>query len=608
MADLMVQKLRNNEYFNVQETFDTLYAKSKKGRYFKKLYDLIVSEENILLAFRNMKSNTGSKTKGSNGHTIKHLNKMNKDMLIKMVRRKLENYKPEMVRRVMIPKPNGDKRPLGIPTIEDRLIQQMILQVLEPIVEAKFHPSSFGFRPHRNTHDALARCYHMVNHSHQHYVVDVDIKGFFDNVNHKKLSKQLWAIGIRDKKVLSIISKMLKAEIDGEGVPDKGTPQGGILSPLLSNIVLNELDWWISNQWETKPTRVNYKLKRNRTDALKKTRLKPCYIVRYADDFKIFTNSYENAQKLFIAVTKWLNERLGLDVSPDKSKITNLRKNGTDFLGVRFRAVQKGTAKTGYIVNSKISPKAKEKVTKVYQYKLSQIRKSPTPKKILDLNAFTLGIHNYYKIATRVSVDFNDIRHTIHFKIKTLMYRNIFNPTTEKNAVIERFYDDFNYKRFKSNGILVYPFESIRHQIRGQREPTFTIYDKDDRQRIHRELIHVTAIEIEHLRRGNFSSKSTLYENNRISKYVAQKGKCHITGERLLPINCVCHHILPTKMGGTDEYDNLVIIKKDYHTLIHTKFPMKDPTKVKLVYSLDEKAVKKLNKLRKVVGFQALVV
>lgn len=351
----MVQKLRNNEYFNVQETFDHLYAESKRGRYFNKLYDLIITEENILLAFRNIKSNTGSKTKGTNGHTIKHLNRMNKEKLIRMVRRKLLDYKPEMVRRVMIPKPNGDKRPLGIPTIEDRLIQQMILQIIEPIVEAKFHPSSYGFRPHRNTHDALARCYHMVNHSHQHYVVDVDIKGFFDNVNHKKLSKQLWAIGIRDKKVLTIINKMLKAEIEGERIPEKGTPQGGILSPLLANIVLNELDWWISNQWETKPTRVDYKLKRNRTDALKKTRLKPCYIVRYADDFKIFTNSYENARKLFIAVTKWLKERLGLEVSPEKSKITNLRKNGTDFLGVRFRAVRKGTAKTGYIVNSYIS-------------------------------------------------------------------------------------------------------------------------------------------------------------------------------------------------------------------------------------------------------------
>lgn len=401
----MIQKLRNNEYFGLQTAFDNLYEESKSGRYFTDLYDVIISEENIMLAFRNLKSNTGSKTKGTNGHTIKHLNKMNADKLIKLVRRRLENYSPHAVRRLFIPKPDGKMRPLGIPTIEDRLIQQIFLQVLEPITEAKFNPQSYGFRPKRSTHDALARCYHMVNHSHQHFVIDIDIKGFFDNVNHKKLMRQLWTIGIRDKKVLAIITKMLKAEITGEGVPSKGTPQGGILSPLLANVVLNELDWWISNQWETKPTKVPYKLKRNKTDALKKTRLKPMYLVRYADDFKIFTNSYEDARKIKIAVEKWLKERLGLETSEEKSKITNLRKNGTDFLGVRFRAVQKGNAKTGYIVNSKMDPRAKEKVQGVIRHQLVKLRKSPTPQKVMNFNANILGLQNYYKIATRIAQD-----------------------------------------------------------------------------------------------------------------------------------------------------------------------------------------------------------
>ncbi|KSU89633.1 group II intron reverse transcriptase/maturase [Priestia flexa] len=602
MTDLMIQKLRNNEYFGMQDRLDNLYEESANGRYFKNLYDFIVSEENIRLAYRNIKSNTGSKTKGTNGHTIKHLQRMDINKLVAITRKRLKYYEPHSVKRVLIPKPNGDKRPLGIPTIEDRLIQQMFLQILEPIVEAKFNSNSFGFRPKRSTHDALARCYHLVNHSFNHYVVDVDIKGFFDNVNHTKLLKQLWTIGIRDKKVLSIIKKMLKAEVKGIGVPEKGTPQGGILSPLLANVVLNELDWWISNQWETKPTKISYKLKRNKTDALKKTKLKPMYLVRYADDFKIFTNSYNNAKKIKIAVEKWLQERLGLETSKEKSKITNIRKNGTDFLGVRFRAVKKGTGKTGYIVNSKMCPKSKNKVEEVIRHKLVKIRKSPTPEKIMMYNANILGMQNYYKIATRVSQDFNDIRHRVHKNIKSLLYRNIFNFTQEKNKVIEKFYTGYRCPRFKSNGILVYPMEAVKHDIRGQRKPEFTIYNAKDRKAIHKEIKNVSVTEIEMFRKGTYKSKSVKYEDNRLSKYVAQKGCCGITGERLTPFNAICHHKKPTAQGGTDDYDNLIIIKKDYHMLIHNNNPTTNPKYKAILETFDLKAIKNLNQLRTEVG------
>lgn len=598
----MVQKLRNNEYFGMQEKLDKLYDESKNGRYFENLYDLITSNENIQLAFRNLKRNTGSKTKGTNGHTIKHLNKMNLEKLTKLTRQRLKDYKPHSVRRVFIPKSNGKMRPLGIPTIEDRLIQQMFLQILEPITEGKFHPQSYGFRPKRNTHDALARCYHLVNHSFQHYCVDVDIKSFFDNVNHKKLMRQLWTIGIRDKQVLSIIKKLLKAEIEGEGIPEKGTPQGGILSPLLANVVLNELDWWISNQWETKPTKVPYKLKRNKTDALKKSNLKPMYIVRYADDFKIFTNSYNNAMRIKIAVEKWLKERLCLGISEEKSKITNLRRNGTDFLGIRFRAVKKGNGKTGYIVNSKMDPQAKNKVLNVIRHQLTKLRKSPTPDKIMNLNANILGLHNYYKIATRISQDFNDIRHLIHPNIKSLLYRNIFKYTAESNSVIEKFYGEFNCRRFKSNGILVYPIEAVRHDIRGQRKPDFTIFNSENRKSIHKTIMNVSPVEIEMFRKGIYESKSVLYENNRLSRYVAQKGCCGITGERLHPYNAICHHRKPSAQGGTDDYDNLIIIKNDYHLLIHTKEPLKNKMYADMLCKLDLKAIKQLNKLRTEVG------
>jgi RNA-directed DNA polymerase len=150
-----------------------------------------------------------------------------------------------------------------------------------------------------------------------HYCVDVDIKGFFDNVNHGKLLKQMWTLGLRDKKLLCIISKILNSEVvlpNGEVIKsDKGTPQGGIISPLLSNIVLNELDWWISNQWSSKELKeftpkFNKRGNRDRGGEYKrlrtKTTLKEMHIVRYADDFKIFTTDYHTAKKIFVAVTQ----------------------------------------------------------------------------------------------------------------------------------------------------------------------------------------------------------------------------------------------------------------------------------------------------------------
>jgi len=214
-------RLRYADYYNLTSTFDELYERSKTGENFTRLYDLITSRENILLAYRNIKRNSGAKTPGIDGKTISYLKNLKDEQIVGLVRNKLISYKPDKVRRKMIPKPNEEFRPLGIPTIEDRLIQQCFKQILEPITEARFYNHSYGFRPMRSTHHALARVQYLINKGKLHYVVDIDIKGFFDNINHTKLMKQLWNIGIRDRKVLAIISKMLKAEIQGEGTLQK---------------------------------------------------------------------------------------------------------------------------------------------------------------------------------------------------------------------------------------------------------------------------------------------------------------------------------------------------------------------------------------------------
>jgi len=211
----------------MQYHLDKLYAQSANGQNFYDLVELMQSDENIRLAYRNIKKNTGSQTAGFDGLTINDVKSLPISEVIENVRKMFSFYQPQAVRRVLIPKSNGKTRPLGIPTIWDRLFQQCILQVLEPICEARFYKHSYGFRPNRSTHHAKARFETLINRGCFYHCVDVDIKGFFDNVNHSKLLKQMWAIGIRDKALLSIISRLLKAEIVGEGLPINGTHKVG---------------------------------------------------------------------------------------------------------------------------------------------------------------------------------------------------------------------------------------------------------------------------------------------------------------------------------------------------------------------------------------------
>lgn len=172
-------RLRHAEYYDMQGTFDKLYADSKNGKVFVSLMDLIASDENIKLAYRNIKRNSGSVTPGADGKTIEDVEKLSETEYLRIMHAKFRWYKPKAVRRVEIPKPDGRMRPLGIPSIWDRLVQQCILQVLEPICEAKFHERSNGFRPNRSAEHAIAQVNHLVYKVKLHFVVDVDIKVFF---------------------------------------------------------------------------------------------------------------------------------------------------------------------------------------------------------------------------------------------------------------------------------------------------------------------------------------------------------------------------------------------------------------------------------------------
>ncbi|MEA1974665.1 MAG: group II intron reverse transcriptase/maturase, partial [Bacillota bacterium] len=454
--------LRNNEYYQMQETFDDLYKKSENNANFKDLMSIITSSKNIRLAYRNLKTNKGSKTPGVDGKTIEDLKALTTEEIINLVRNRLSLYNLHMIKRVFIEKKNGKLRPLGIPTIEDRLIQQCIKQVLEPICEVKFHNHSYGFRPNRSAHHAIGRVSFLINQVSLNYAVSIDIKSFFDCVSHSKLIKQLWILGIQDKNLLSILKKSLSSEIKGEGIPSKGTIQGGIVSPLLANVVLNELDWWLSDQFETFSTDYEYSDYKNKISAIKKrSNLKRFYIVRYADDLTIMCEDYETASKIKIATTKWLNERLKLEVSDSKTKITNLKTNYMNFLGFRLTTVKKSNK---YVCNSKMSIKAFNKAVKKLKAQVIKVRRTNSAKEVNKLNSMIIGLHNYYKVATHVNLDFSLIAFLVNKPLENRL-KSILNKHGKTSKTFEKYSGKYNFKAYSVCNIRLFPIGGIKFSI-----------------------------------------------------------------------------------------------------------------------------------------------
>lgn len=594
-------KLRHSEYYDMQTKYDQLYSYSLNGNNFYKLMDMIGSEENIRLAYRNIKTNKGSKTAGVDGLTIKDIWHLNDTQIVKQVRKRLKWYRPLPVKRVYIPKEGSDKmRPLGIPTIWDRLVQQSILQVLEPICEAKFHNHSYGFRPNRSTHHALSRMVSLMNLGRQHYCVDIDIKGFFDNVSHGKLLKQLWTLGVRDKSLLSVISKILKSEIQGEGIPTKGTPQGGIISPLLSNVVLNELDWWISNQWETFQPK-NYKTAiAFRGYARKYTNLKDGFIVRYADDFKIMCRTYIGAKRYYYATIDFLRTRLGLGINEQKSKVVNLKKNSSNFLGFKVKLVQQGQSKYGYVAKSSMTDKAIQNTQRILTDKIKEIQRQPTTENVLKFNITLIGIQNYYKYATKIYMDLTKISYTLLKSMKNRL---------RENGKIIQFYETPKKFQLRAKGIQsntkiytvcatpLLPVTGVHHKNPWNFSQNICNYTVKGRNKIHENLKAIPKDVLKQVMATYSRNRSIEYNDNRISRYVAQYGKCYVT-EEVIGIDRVhCHHKIPLKSGGTDKYHNLIIVDKYIHQLIH----MTDKNKIRaalLALKLNDKQLNKLNTLR----------
>lgn len=617
----------------MQSTFDKLYAESSKNITFNKLMKHIIAPNNILLAYRQIKHNPGSKSAGIDRLTISDLAQLSPNEVIDKVIQiltSIKGYLPKPIKKVDIPKPDGNIRSLGIPCIWDRLIQQCIIQILEPICEAKFSDNSFGYRPNRSVEHAIARFNQLVNRGKNFYIIEFDIESFFDNICHKKLMRQLWSFGIRDKSLLWIINRIIKTPIQIKEsliYPTKGITQGGIISPLLANIVLNELDHHIEDMWCNHPITTKYyttinssgnQCKSTAFAAMKKTKLKEMRIVRYADDFRIFCKSKQDAIKVKEEITSWLKTRLKLSISTKKTRIIDIRKQYSKFLGFKMKAISKGYTKDGhskYVINSFMSDEAK---TKCKEKLKEQIKRIKYPRNGLTsddevklYNSIVIGIHNYYRIATHVSVDCAEINNSIRISLQARLKDRICKTGNQLSEFEKERFESSNQVRFlRSTGRPIYPIGYIKKKDPMQRKGQITTYTAIGRQMIHKNLSFRNKDLIHSMRNISYDTKRNTieYYDNRISLFSAQQGKCAITGYIFQTVNEInCHHIIPKHLGGTDDYSNLMIIRKEVHLLIHgTK---QDTIQYYLnLLKLTKDQIKEVNKLRKLCNKTAMQV
>lgn len=324
----------------------------------------ITSQENMNVAFLKVKRNKGAA--GVDAKDIEATRLYLKEHGHKILRLIQEGkYKPQAVRRVEIPKPNGGIRKLGIPTVTDRVIQQAIIQILTPIFEKQFSPFSYGFRPNKSAHQAIEQARQYIEDGFR-YVVDMDLEKFFDKVQHDKLMT-LVAKTITDKPTLKLIRRYLQAGVMDNGVVltnKEGTPQGGPLSPLLSNIILNELD----KELEKRGHR----------------------FVRYADDCNIYVKSLKAGERVKNGITDFIEKKLKLKVNEEKSAVG--KPIARIFLGVSFYQMRK---KTRVYVPKKTKQRFEEKLKKLTNRNWGVSMEY----RITKINQVIQGWGNYFKIA-----------------------------------------------------------------------------------------------------------------------------------------------------------------------------------------------------------------
>lgn len=362
------------ETSNCKDTKD-ISDKSNTPTYDHVTLENILSHGNLTLARISVEINKGAPgIDKMTTDTLRRYLEIYGDELEKQIR--TGKYKPLAIKRVYIPKENGQKRPLGIPTVIDRYVQQAVAQVLSEAFEPHFSESSYGYRPGRSARQAVKQLTQYVNGGYT-YVIDLDLSKFFDTVNHSKLL-QILSSKIKDGRAISLIHKFLKAPVQENGQigPNTtiGTPQGGCISPILANILLNELDQLLDRRGVK--------------------------FLRYADDMCIFAKSERAARRILDNVTKFIEKKLFLKVNQDKTKICAVGPE-VQFLGFSLKRVYKNFKKGIVPERCKWYPSVSQKKLDKFKQKVKELLDRKAPGGVLNTmnryNRFIRGWHNYYR-------------------------------------------------------------------------------------------------------------------------------------------------------------------------------------------------------------------
>ena len=601
-----LNKLLQDIYLKAKENYESDIESNFTG-----ILEIITSEANIVTSIHKIKANKGSHTAGVDDKEIDDYLDKGFDEVIEIVRTKLYNYKPDMVRRVWIPKPGkSEKRPLGIPTIVDRIIQECVRNVIEPIAEAQFFEHSYGFRPMRSADMAIARIKRINFTAKCYWVVEGDIKGFYDNIDHNTMINSLWNLGIRDKRVLSIIKQMLKSGVmDDCSRSELGTPQGGIISPLLANIYLNRFDNFMTGDFERKKLKRPHSRRDGEISAMRNhSNLKTCYYVRYADDWVILTDNKEDAERLKFKAKRYLHDTLKLDLSEEKTLITNVSSKPIKFLGVEIRMVKKN----GRWVN-KVSPDSERFKRKMkdlsreifYIRKTSALDIDRLIENINRVNSIIVGLINYYSMCDQISLAVRKhawlLKYTAYKSLKR--YGGQWIRANEVSNLIGLHYGHkahipaIKYKGMYI-GITDINFAKWNNpQCKNQNETPYTpegrkLYNKRMRKkglRVRTDEVNSTAHAF-YIRMSKIPIYNFEYFMNRPYTYNRDKGKCKICGGYVEPNEARFHHVdkkLPSNQ--INKVKNLITVHQYCHDLIHSNT---EPT------SLSEKTLKNIAKYR----------